>query len=1479
MPGHRRSPLPPAHIPTSSSSTTTETPSQPIQPLRRSPRLIDSARSPYPLNSSERSASRALKRQRVQSDAPINHQIPSNPPPTKRRRQPPRVDPVASSSSTSSEEDERASRATRVNSSSKRKRKENTTTLLETQTKRLRTRASVQTSKQQPASRTSSRPRSIPHPTHSRLTRSSTHAKASLKSQPAPSSPTNVLVAVASRRSSPEPLSPSATLAAVTPVKPAIASPPPSPSSAFKVLATSPQRAALDIIDLGPTVLSTPKPDSLRLSPLSPLTPLPSPYTDDKDYSLKIDVSPSSPTSPTPFTLVPIPVPTSPTSVPASSQASAPSVPPSPTSPFSLPPALDILFDSSRIPNPWPEESLPSPSHPPTSESHEEQSSPSVSMATSAPEVCSSESMLVDSALATIPNSNTVHVTLSDSEVQPVHPQGSLMESTPEQVQQSLPLQHQQQGQQLAASESIIGPTCQTGDQVSSFVYSSQSQLQPPPQQLQQQQQIQQQVQQQVGSYGWYDPSVPEPRPAILHWEEPPRVDLVKSMWKFACKYRVWEMYTPHIIRSVVAQEANDYYSVHGYPSGYFKAKGQRIRKGGGGKRKRRRKEGGEERAGEKGCEASETTVAHDMGSSSAGPTSESEDKGKEKESEDASCPPSAFPAADKGPVEGEQTDADGEREKFLDEEYYDWEIRSDDEDEDTFYYDEYDEDEDDMDDMDESDSEYEEEEYMEIEEEASGDAIKGIRGDSVELKPVQEIVSRDVIRQTDDEVPKFVNTDEDDPSFNAELTTSLCASSSSPSAPVSPTNEVRTIFRDGQQLSQVSPQPASPTLPSPQGVQSCGSSRGETLMSAFYCPPPQAVHSQMGELSAHQPQPQPPQQQQQQQQPHPHLAQHPSPLPIDSASFRPPTPAPPQSPDLGSTASMMVDAAAPLSPIPSTPTQLHFPQQPQQMQQQSFTATENSSPLLSGSSIGASTSSSPMVAPLSAIPVHLNMSLSNVPPAPPVLPLPPPRLASVQVRPLKWADIGKDSLLGKGTPVDKGRTLQWGNPGDWARGGNRWKGKGKAVDAELEMFVDMGMGMDVDRCPEQVRVHEGKESSGSEDGKRDGKDGGSDTMATTTATFDHDQLIWDAFLATLQADAGVGPCDERKLGSSSLSSSSTQVHGGAGAGDVLNASSSAVAAGGSGTVDTEHGLGEGVTAKNEESSGHVQTTGTLMAGSVTAPTPTGTAATAMNVFGMGFGLGLGMGVGFVGGSVNLNHLAALGFGASGGVTDFGGIGSGVVMNSSTSSIGWFGNSNSASSGSIAGTPVSVTSSPLQTSRSPSPATSGSSGAGSASSQGTQVSLNVVANVGSNTMTQGVHNHHYECLSAMGGGNSGVQSYFGGMSMPSIAVPMPMSVPMPMPLPVPMSMMGMPLPTIPMSMSMPLPSGPMSTQMPVPVSMGVGGGMPGTCHSEAAAEQGGGAGSSRSGSGSPSSSSSSSPSSSPTAAGGGGTSALSFALG
>ncbi|KAF9456851.1 hypothetical protein BDZ94DRAFT_1314761 [Collybia nuda] len=57
-------------------------------------------------------------------------------------------------------------------------------------------------------------------------------------------------------------------------------------------------------------------------------------------------------------------------------------------------------------------------------------------------------------------------------------------------------------------------------------------------------------------------------QPQIPWWEQPLHIEKDWTLWEVACRLRVWEIqkrYTPRTIRSVVAQEANDFYSTHGW--------------------------------------------------------------------------------------------------------------------------------------------------------------------------------------------------------------------------------------------------------------------------------------------------------------------------------------------------------------------------------------------------------------------------------------------------------------------------------------------------------------------------------------------------------------------------------------------------------------------------------------------------------------------------------------------------------------------------------------------------------------------------------------------------------------------------------------------------------------------------------------------------------------------------------------------------
>lgn len=244
-----------------------------------------------------------------------------------------------------------------------------------------------------------------------------TRANAAQSSRPAarssprskPSSRSSVLLVVAPRCASPEPSSP----------------------SAFSLLA---QRAPLDMIDLGPTLLSDSAKDDIAAnswnSPPSPLTPLST-------------------------------------------------APPSPTSPTS-----------------------------------DEQSRPY-------------DSMDVDDAPA-----ESAHARQEQGPGQPDDPRQGPSSSAlaPSQVA----LQPNEQQFQSPQRPSLpLQPLLQPQPPL---------QLHPHPQPHPQQQAPPQSQQLTLPTYAWYELQQQESQQQILHWEEPPRLDLIKNVWKFACKYRVWDV-------------------------------------------------------------------------------------------------------------------------------------------------------------------------------------------------------------------------------------------------------------------------------------------------------------------------------------------------------------------------------------------------------------------------------------------------------------------------------------------------------------------------------------------------------------------------------------------------------------------------------------------------------------------------------------------------------------------------------------------------------------------------------------------------------------------------------------------------------------------------------------------------------------------------------------------------------------------------
>ncbi|TFK24802.1 hypothetical protein FA15DRAFT_704239 [Coprinopsis marcescibilis] len=140
-------------------------------------------------------------------------------------------------------------------------------------------------------------------------------------------------------------------------------------------------------------------------------------------------------------------------------------------------------------------------------------------------------------------------------------------------------------------------------------------------------------------------------------WEESPRLDSEKSMWRLACKVRVWDLrrrYSLETIRAIVAQEAHEYYERHGFPLGYY---------GG----------GGSSRAGPSRMPLVYGGQPIASGSYSGGAGASSSRlgqlamKGGSGEGESAGSTPSNSPTS---PI------------NFMDEPVYDWEINSSDEEE-----------------------------------------------------------------------------------------------------------------------------------------------------------------------------------------------------------------------------------------------------------------------------------------------------------------------------------------------------------------------------------------------------------------------------------------------------------------------------------------------------------------------------------------------------------------------------------------------------------------------------------------------------------------------------------------------------------------------------------------------------------------------------------------------------------------------------
>ena len=264
-------------------------------------------------------------------------------------------------------------------------------------------------------------------------------------------------------------------------------------------------------------------------------------------------------------------------------------------------------------------------------------------------------------------------------------------------------------------------------------------------------------------------------------------------------------------------------------------------------------------------------------------------------------------------------------------------------------------------------------------------------------------------------------------------------------------------------------------------------------------------------------------------------------------------------------------------------------------------------------------TSSLPMPSPISPISLSLNTASAPSAAPPPVLPIPPPRLSSIRVRPLRYGDLGLASVIGKGTPVDRARA------GQWAKAGKERPRAGAAGE------TDKGPVIVVKNQNQSRNPSQSQSQSQSQSPTRIGPETQTRMQSSNDKMFEPDPSIWDAFLATLQqGDAGSschGEVGVKKLG----------VGAGAAAGGSVEMQGESVSAAG-----TRNGTPSGTTS------------GVGAGGAASAPSASAS-ATAMNMFGMGFGLGLGMG--FVSGSVN--HVTALGFG---------GVDHGVPSSSSSSS-------------------------------------------------------------------------------------------------------------------------------------------------------------------------------------------------------------------
>ncbi|KAG6843653.1 hypothetical protein H0H87_001962 [Tephrocybe sp. NHM501043] len=115
-------------------------------------------------------------------------------------------------------------------------------------------------------------------------------------------------------------------------------------------------------------------------------------------------------------------------------------------------------------------------------------------------------------------------------------------------------------------------------------------------------------------------------------------------------------------------------------------------------------------------------------------------------------------------------------------------------------------------------------------------------------------------------------------------------------------------------------------------------------------------------------------------------------------------------------------------------------------------------------------------------------------------LPVPPPRLSTIPVLPLRQAETGTIGLIGRGTPVDRGRKAQWG----W---GVRPPARGRSGSGEGGRSGDRQRAVGIRRYGRT--------------GRREmiGDVGAPLSPGMSHPTLEPDQVVWDAFFESLKRD------------------------------------------------------------------------------------------------------------------------------------------------------------------------------------------------------------------------------------------------------------------------------------------------------------------------------------------------------------------------